>query len=87
MGGALMEEGQTECQSRHVATPVCNEHLYPSSLATASAHCICLSTPSNAQGYIHEDKGRTQEHSSYLCRNWSGVLSPRSCTCRAAETL
>lgn len=31
-----------ECQSRHAATPVCNQHLYPSSLATAK-HCNCLS--------------------------------------------
>lgn len=35
-------EGQTGCQSWHVASPVCNQHLYPSSLATAK-HCNCLS--------------------------------------------
>lgn len=47
-----MREGKTECQSWLVATSVCNQHLYPSSLATAK-RCECLShlfvRPLNAQ--------------------------------------
>lgn len=51
IGGS--REGQTECQSRRVASPVCNQHLYPSSLAAAE-HCktayhICLSTHRNTK--------------------------------------
>lgn len=53
MGGiGGMRQGQTECHSRRVATPVCNNHLYPSSLATAK-HFNCLS-----HLFVHPQKCR-----------------------------